>query len=325
MSGNIDELSGEESSQIQGENAIDNGFEAYYAAKNKTSEGKIEDDDGEEGDDSSGGRASAHEADTGEAMPQSKAESVEGISDDDLSQEDKSWFGRLKKSQSENDSLRQRIAALEQQSNRAQAYESVKVTIPEELREDIDIFKKAYPQLALAAELPGLEGDIVRKQIAEYGADYAAGTALAVVKDYNLREEQHKKGVAAYRAGVFAKRPDISKMPVKEYEAYSYEVKAWILRNPDHEEQDRLLKTYNAEEGYDTPDHLVNLFNEFDKSKSQASINASKQNKRRQSIDEGLAVPTNAYSRVVPTSTGGGDIADPQKRGFDDYFKKRRN
>lgn len=211
----------------------------------------------------------------------------------------KSLLGRHQRLQEETRLLREQQQRLSQSQQQKQPVFE-KAEIPEELKDDVEAFKKQYPEYAGLIEIKGREGDSIRGLLAEYGANIAAVraeslvTRLELAKSRNEVTQRVSEQVAiSHEQQIYAAHPDFAALDGSGKWKYLEDIRDWIEDLPMKEARhwDAVYKNGDTKE-------TIQLFNEFKRNRSQndtTTQNNSKQHiKRRQAIEDGLAVPAGA-------------------------------
>ena len=221
--------------------------------------------------------------------------------EEDETQKDnyKSLLGRHQRLQEETRLLREQQQRLSQSQQQKQPVFE-KAEIPEELKDDVEAFKKQYPEYAGLIEIKGREGDSIRGLLAEYGANIAAVraeslvTRLELAKSRNEVTQRVSEQVAiSHEQQIYAAHPDFAALDGSGKWKYLEDIRDWIEDLPMKEARhwDAVYKNGDTKE-------TIQLFNEFKRNRSQndtTTQNNSKQHiKRRQAIEDGLAVPAGA-------------------------------
>lgn len=243
----------------------------------------------------------------------------EASQEEDETQKDnyKSLLGRHQRLQEETRLLREQQQRLSQSQQQKQPVFE-KAEIPEELKDDVEAFKKQYPEYAGLIEIKGREGDSIRGLLAEYGANIAAVraeslvTRLELAKSRNEVTQRVSEQVAiSHEQQIYAAHPDFAALDGSGKWKYLEDIRDWIEDLPMKEARhwDAVYKNGDTKE-------TIQLFNEFKRNRSQndtTTKNNSKQQitnaSRQQKIEDGLAVPSSARG----ARTGQSRSSDPDE------------
>lgn len=252
--------------------------------------------------------------------PQATEDNVEN------SQKYRSMMGRLDKEREANRLLKEQ---LQQQTERrlghaddynASAYE--KATIPDDIKEDVDAFKKQFPEYSEIIESKGRTGDRIRKLLSDYGAEVAAVQADNAVLKQEIRSS---KDAIAQQLGdyaglshehqVYAAHPDFADMLPDQKGVFFNEMEEWIdsLPRVKGNEMRRVFEEGSTKE-------TIKLFADFKAHKKNKSQQNQTNLRRQQAINDGMAVPSSARGahRTVPVFK-----PDDYSGGFADACRKK--
>lgn len=235
--------------------------------------------------------------------PESK--DVQQQPEEDETQKDnyKSLLGRHQRLQEEARQLREQQQRLLQQQQQSQPVFE-KAEIPEDMKDDVEAFKKQYPEYSALIEVKGREGDRLRRILSEYGVDHAAGHAdilvskieTAMSKQETLRtakEQADRMAKVIHEQQLFTAHPDFAAFDPSKKREFLEGLENWIKKTPmPFEESAYWNRVYHEGSTHET----IQLFNEFKKRHTTSQNNSKQQNtaRRQQSIEDGLAVPASA-------------------------------
>lgn len=298
------------------------GFDAFVSK----SEPKESDDYGDDAHKAGEIREDSAEKSAEASAPQAKDEK-DPEDHVENSQKYKSMMGRLDKEREANRFLKEQ---LQQQAGRrrghaddynASAYE--KAIIPDEIKEDVDAFKKQFPEYSEIIESKGRAGDRIRKLLSDYGAEVAAVQADNVIL---MNEVRSSKDSIARQLGdyvsisheqqVYAAHPDFAEMQPDQKGVFFSEMEDWIdsLPRVQGNEMRRVFEEGSTKE-------TIKLFADFKKHKNSNSQQNQINLRRQQAINDGLAVPASARGAhraapvFKPDDYSGGFAAACRKRG----------
>ena len=228
----------------------------------------------------------------------------EASQEEDETQKDnyKSLLGRHQRLQEELRLLkeRQQIEASRPQQPPQRQQEFEKAEIPEELKDDVEAFKKQYPEYSALIELKGREGDRIRGVLSEFGASMAAMQADTLVTRLELARSKQEvtqrvshQAAISHEQQIYAAHPDFAALEPSKKREFLEGIRGWIEEMPFREAQhwDRVFSEGSTQD-------TIQLFNEFKRSRYTTTQNNSKQQitnaSRQQKIEDGLAVPSSA-------------------------------
>lgn len=237
----------------------------------------------------------------------------------------KSMKGRVDLERKRADELAARLRSAEEERrfNNQRRAEVEKAAIPEDMKEDIEAFKKQFPEFSDVIEMAGRDGEHARALLSEYGSTVAATHARAVVAEARARDvaDSMSKQIGDYvgithEQQVFAAHPDFAEMTPDKKGQFFRDMETWIdsLPRVQGNEMRRVFDHGSTRE-------TIRLFAEFKKA-NQANINKTIQNnKRQQAISDGLAVPSSARGSM---RTGGKFAsADDYSGGFMEACRRK--
>ena len=270
----------------------------------------------------------------GGQKPEEKEESSQPKPDvaqeEDETQKDnyKSLLGRHQRLQDEIRQLRdaQQKSLSQQQSQPEQKQSFEKADIPEELKDDVEAFKKQYPEYSALIELKGREGDRIRGILSEYGTNLAAVqaenlvTRLELVKSrqevsQRVNQQAERQAEIIHEQQIFSAHPDFASLEPAKKREFLEGMEEWIGNMPFKEAR-HWNKVFENGKTHET----IKLFSEYKRycqnntttqNNSQQKNNASR---RQQAIDDGLAVPASA--RGARAGTGVKPDVDVYTSGF---------
>lgn len=227
----------------------------------------------------------------------------------------KSMKGRVDRERRRADELEARLRAVESEKpkQQSQPMQFEKAEIPEDLKEDVEAFKKAYPEYADVIEMKGKTGDRIRKLLYDYGGEVAAVQAdnFILMSEVRASRAEVSKKISEYEGMTFEQHiykdhPDFGKLSKEGKHQFLDNIKDWIEDQPlkDARKWERIYDTGTAAE-------LSELFTEFKNSqnKNNQSQRNNQNDKRRQAIDDGLAVPSSARGIRKPPAKSREDYA----------------
>lgn len=251
----------------------------------------------------------------------------EGADSDDQvknSQEYKSMMGRLAKEREANRILNEQLQA-ERRRGHTDDYRqdtAAKADIPDDIKDDVEAFKKAYPEYAEVIEAPGRVGDRIRKLLSDYGAEVAAVQADNAVLKQEIRSS--KDAIAqqlgdyaglSHEQQVYAAHPDFADMLPDQKGVFFNEMEEWIdsLPRVKGNEMRRVFEEGSTKE-------TIKLFADFKAHKKNKSQQNQTNLRRQQAINDGMAVPSSARGahRTVPVFK-----PDDYSGGFADACRKK--
>ena len=173
-----------------------------------------------------------------------------------------------------------------------------KAEIPEDMRDDVEAFKKQFPEYSALIEVKGREGDKLRGILSEYGANLAAVQAENLVTRIELaRSKQevsyrvNQQAAISHEQQIYSAHPDFASMDVSGKREFLESVREWIEDLPMKEARKWEAVYHRGNTG-----ETIQLFNEFKKHHTTSQNNSKQQNsaRRQQTIEDGLAVPASA-------------------------------
>lgn len=202
--------------------------------------------------------------------------------------------GRLRKVQEELAALRQQVAERErgQVQDLPQAHRLE--DLPEELREDVQAFVSANPELAQVALERSRRGDRLRRAIAEYGpehvlvedmAERAAAESRTHSDTLRARQEEQAAVSDAHFSAIFQAHPDFAKVcAVRDtnpgaFEDYRARLDAWSEEKPgkEYKQIQRALNNGTAIE-------VIEVLNQYKQDKADR-VGARRDDTRRRAAD----------------------------------------
>ena len=170
-----------------------------------------------------------------------------------------------------------------------------KAEIPEDMKDDVEDFKKQFPEYSALIDVKGREGDKLRGILSEYGANLAAVQAENLVTRIELlarsKQEVNQQAAISHEQQIYTAHPDFASMDVSGKREFLESVREWIEDLPMKE-----ARKWDAVYHGGNTGETIQLFNEFKKRHTTTQNNSKQQNsaRRQQSIEDGMAVPASA-------------------------------
>ena len=238
-------------------------------------------------------------------QPVNEQQNADGVDEVENSQKYKSMLGRLEKERREKALLAERLQQIEASRQQPQPptqrqQDFKKAEIPDDLKDEVESFKKQYPEYSALIELEGREGDRIRGVLSEFGASMAAVQADTLVTRLELARSRQEvtqrvsqQAAISHEQQIYAAHPDFAALEPSKKREFLEGIRGWIEEMPFREAQhwDRVFSEGSTQD-------TIQLFNEFKRSRNTTTQNNSKQQitnaSRQQKIEDGLAVPSSA-------------------------------